>query len=185
MVVDMENLSAARQRLPRSTASLSAPVEAVFQAWEQCLDREQDEALERIEGFTCPPCRFTSKQKCQDLTLLRSPLTSTMRSVPTLSEADVTDFFGRVVTFHREGESDSESVRSTPSRMHSMELFLTKCLETIARQNEQLVTQAATLERLFKAQAGPEEIQTSTYEVATVFYRSWGATRLAKCHGLT
>jgi hypothetical protein len=39
-------------------------------------------------------------------------------------------------------------------------------LDTIAKQNEQLVHQAATLERLFKAQADPEEIQTSTYEVA-------------------
>ncbi len=110
MAVDMENLSEARQRWPRSTASLSAPVKAVFQAWEQCLDHEQDEALERIDGFTRPPGRFTSKQKCRDLTLLRSPLPSTMRSVPTLSEADVADFFGRVVTPHREGESDSESV---------------------------------------------------------------------------
>ena len=182
MAVDLENLSAARQRWSRSTASLSAPVKAVFQAWEQCLDREQDEALERIEGFTRPPGRFTAKQKCRDLTLLRSPLPSTMRSVHPLSEADVADFFGRVVTPHREGESDSESVRSTPSedRMNSMEASLAKCLETIARQNEQLVTQAATLERLFKAQADPEEIQTSTYEVADSVLQKLGRNSAGK-----
>jgi hypothetical protein len=50
--------------------------------------------------------------------------------------------------------------------MTFMESSLAKCFETIAKQNEQLVNQAATLERLFKAQADPEEIQTSTYEVA-------------------
>jgi hypothetical protein len=39
-----------------------------------------------------------------------------------------------------------------------MESSLAKCLATIAKQNEQLVHQAATLERLFKAQADPEEV---------------------------
>jgi hypothetical protein len=38
-------------------------------------------------------------------------------------------------------------------------------MTTIAKQNEQLADQAATLERLFKAQADPDEIQSSTYEV--------------------
>jgi CO/xanthine dehydrogenase Mo-binding subunit len=47
-----------------------------------------------------------------------------------------------------------------------LESSLSKCLDTIARQNDQLAAQAVTLERLFKAQADPEEIQTSTYEVA-------------------
>ena len=181
MAVDVENLPAARQRWPRATASLSAPVKAVFQAWEQCLEREQDEALEQIAGFTRPPGRFTAKQKCRDLTLLRSPLPSTMRSVPPLSDADVADFFGRAVTPHRD-ESDSESVRSTPSedRMNSMESSLAKCLETIARQNEQLVAQSATLDRLFKAQADPEEIQTSTYEVADSILQKLGRNSAGK-----
>jgi hypothetical protein len=49
--------------------------------------------------------------------------------------------------------------------MASMEASLTKCMDTIAKQNEQLSAQAATLERLFKAQANPDEIQSSTYEV--------------------
>ncbi len=106
---------------------------------------------------------------------------STMRSVPPFSEADVADFFGRAVTPHRD-ESDSESVRSTPSedRMNSMESSLAKCLETIARQNEQLVTQAATLERLFKAQADPEEIQTSTYKVADSILQKLGRNSAGK-----
>jgi hypothetical protein len=89
--------------------------------------------------------------------------------VPALTALDLAAFFDPVTaTRDREGESDVDSVRSTPSedRMNSMELSLAKCLDTIAKQNEQLVHQAATLERLFKAQADPEEIQTSTYEVS-------------------
>ncbi len=43
---------------------------------------------------------------------------------------------------------------------------MAKCLDTIAKQHEQLAAQAATLERLFKAQADPDEVMTSTYEVA-------------------
>ncbi len=62
-----------------------------------------------------------------------------------------------------------------------MELSLAKCLETIARQDEQLVTQAATLERLFKAQADPEEIQTSTYEVADSVLQKLGRNSAGKC----
>ena len=50
--------------------------------------------------------------------------------------------------------------------MTSMEASLATCLATIAKQNEQLVLQASTLDRLFKAQADPDEVQTSTYEVA-------------------
>ncbi len=49
--------------------------------------------------------------------------------------------------------------------MNSLESSLAKCMDTNAKQNEQVVHQAVTLERLFKAQADPEEIQTSTYEV--------------------
>jgi hypothetical protein len=64
--------------------------------------------------------------------------------------------------------------------MNSMETSLAKCLETIARQNEQLVTQAATLERLFKAQADPEEIQTSTYEVADSILQKLGRNSAGK-----
>jgi hypothetical protein len=43
-----------------------------------------------------------------------------------------------------------------------MESLLARCFETIARQKEQLVIQAATLDRLFRAQADPDEVQTST-----------------------
>ena len=62
----------------------------------------------------------------------------------------------------------SQSARSSPAddRMASMEASLAKCMDTIAKQNEQLSSQAATLERLFKAQADPDEIQSSNYEVA-------------------
>ena len=138
-------------------------------AWEQCSEQERDEALARVEGFTKSPGRFLSKQKSRDLTLLRSPLPPSSAAVPTLTDDDVSVFFDRVVTPARrlDGESDNESVRSTPSedRMNSLETSLAKCMDTIAKQNEQLVHQAATLERLFKAQADPEEIQTSTYEV--------------------
>ncbi len=38
---------------------------------------------------------------------------------------------------------------------------MAKCLDTIAKQHEQLASQAATLERLFKAQADPDEVMTS------------------------
>ncbi len=61
-----------------------------------------------------------------------------------------------------------------------MESSLAKCLETIAQQNEHLVTQAATLERLFKAQADPEEIQTSTYEVADSILQKLGRNSAGK-----
>ena len=169
MPIDMNKLITARQRWPKRTDTLPASVQAVFEAWEQCGDQERDEALAQIEGFTKPPGRFLAKQKCRDLTLMRSPLPNSAAIVPALTDADVSLFFGNTVTpVSHETESDSESVRSTPSedRMNSMESSLAKCLDTIAKQNEQLVHQAATLERLFKAQADPEEIQTSTYEVA-------------------
>jgi hypothetical protein len=42
-----------------------------------------------------------------------------------------------------------------------MESAMAKCLDTIAKQHEQLASQAATLERLFKAQADPDEVMTS------------------------
>ena len=169
MPIDMNKLVTARQRWPKRTDTLPASVQAVFGAWEQCGDKERDEALAQIEGFTKPPGRFLAKQKCRDLTLMRSPLSNAAATVPALTAADVSILFGNTVTpASNEAESDSESVRSTPSedRMNSMESSLARCLETIAKQNAQLVHQAATLERLFKAQADPEEIQTSTYEVA-------------------
>ena len=165
----VDNLAKARQRWPKRANNLPSPVQAVFDAWEQCEETQLDEALEQIEGFTRPPGRFSVKQKCRDLTLLLSPLPSAMSAVPPLTEADVSVFFGQVVTPRdRPTESDSESVRSTPSedRMTSMEASLATCLATIAKQNEQLVLQASTLDRLFKAQADPDEVQTSTYEVA-------------------
>ena len=58
--------------------------------------------------------------------------------------------------------------------MSTMENNLAKCLDTIARQNEQLERQAATLEQLFKAQADPDEVQTSTYEVADSVLKKLG-----------
>jgi hypothetical protein len=107
-----------------------------------------------------------------------------MSSVPPLSEEDVAVFFGGVVTPHRRGgDSDNDSVRSTLSsdeRLTSMESSLTKCLDTIARQNEQLATQAATLDRVFEAQADPEEIQTCTYEVADSILTKLGLTAPGK-----
>jgi hypothetical protein len=107
-----------------------------------------------------------------------------MSAVPPLSEEDVAVVFGCVVTPHRRGDdSDNESVRSnllSDERLNLMESSLKKCLDTIARQNEQLATQAATLDRLFKAQADPEEIQTSTYEVADSILTKLGLTAPGK-----
>jgi hypothetical protein len=107
-----------------------------------------------------------------------------MSSIPPLSDEDVAVFFGGDVTpSWRGGDSDNESVRSTPSsdeRSSSMELSLSKCLDTIERQNEQLATQAATLDRLFKAQADPDEVQTSTYEVADSILSKLGLTAAGK-----
>ncbi len=84
--------------------------------------------------------------------------------------------------------SDVDSVRSTPSvralptddRMASMEASLIKCMETIAKQNEQLSFQAATLERLLKAQADPDEIQSSNYEVTDSLLAKLGRNVQAK-----
>ncbi len=63
-------------------------------------------------------------------------------------------FFGQVIPAReRDGDvSDSGSIRSNHSEdgMNSMESSLARSLDTIAKQNEQLVHQAATLERLFK-----------------------------------
>jgi hypothetical protein len=177
MVVDMNLMAAARQRWPQRTSQLPEPVRAVFNAWEMYHASELDGALANIEGFTKPPGRFGTKQKCRDLTLLGSPL-----------PASILDFFGTEGTPHppdkrdKEG-SDEDSVRSTPSsdeRMTVMEASLSKCFETIARQHEQLVTQSATLDRLFKAQADPEEIQTSNYEVADSVLSKLGFTTAGK-----
>jgi len=169
MPIDMNRLVTARQRWPKRIDTLPASVQAVFAAWEQCGEQECDDALARVEGFTKPPGRFMVKQKCRDLPLMRSPLPSAAPDVPDLTPEDVSIFFDTLVPAGSRGtDSESESVRSTSSddRMTFMESSLAKCFETIAKQNEQLVNQAATLERLFKAQADPEEIQTSTYEVA-------------------
>ena len=177
MPPDMTSLALARQRWPKHPNGLSAPVRAVFTAWEQCQQAEQDEALDQIDGFTRPPGRFTSKQKCRDLTLLRSPLPSSTTDVPPLSDEDMSVFFDTVPPGDtstprdnprdRDGESDTSSIRSSADeRMSSMEAAMAKCLDTIAKQHEQLAVQAATLERLFKAQADPDEVMTSTYEVA-------------------
>ena len=178
MSFDLTGLPSARKRWPKRHDTLPAAVQTVFEAWDNCLEQQQDDALNLIEGFAKPPGRFTSKQKSRDLTLLRSPLPSGI-SVHPLSAEDVAVFFGgtappfSVTPKSGDAGSDVESVRSTPSvrfsptddRMASMEASLTKCMETIAKQNEQLSSQAATLERLFKAQADPDEIQSSNYEV--------------------
>jgi hypothetical protein len=136
--VDMNRLTKARQLWPKNTASLSAPVQAFYHAWEQCREVDQDAALGLIEGPTRSPGPYSTKQKCQNLTLLRPPLPSSMSSIPPLSADDVAVFFDVDVTpSRRGGDSDNESVRSTPSsdeRLNSMELSLSKCLDTIARQ---------------------------------------------------
>jgi len=171
----MNSLVIARQRWPKNTNGLAAPVCAVFNAWERCRETDQDEALELIDGFTRPPGRFTAKQKCRDLTLLRSPLSSSAKNVSPLSEEDVAVFFDGApppgpqnTPRAREDESDTSSIRSSQAddRLSSMEAAMAKCLDTIAQQHEQLAAQAETLQRLFKAQADPEEVLTSTYEVA-------------------
>ncbi len=130
--------------------------------------------MDQIDGFTRPPGRFTAKQKCRDLTLLRSPLPSSATDVPPLSDEDMSVFFdgvppGNSITPRdKDGESDTGSIRSSQAdeRLSSMESAMAKCLDTIAKQHEQLAAQTATLERLFKAQADHEEVMTSTYEVA-------------------
>jgi hypothetical protein len=61
-----------------------------------------------------------------------------------------------------------------------MESSLARCFDTIARQNEQLITQAATLDRLFRAQADPDEVQTSTYEVADSILEKLGRNTAGK-----
>jgi hypothetical protein len=63
MSIDIDNLAKARQRWPKRTTNLPSPspVQAVFDAWEQCGENELDEALEQIEGFTRPPGRFPVK----------------------------------------------------------------------------------------------------------------------------
>jgi hypothetical protein len=184
MAVDMSRLTKARQLWPKQTASLPASVQAFYTAWEQCREADQDAALETIPGFTRSPGRYSAKQKCRDLTLLRTPSPSSAGPVPHLSEDDVAVFFGGVVTPYRlGGDSDNDSVRSTPSsdeRLNVLESSLSKCLDTIGRQNDQLATQAATLDRLFKAQADPEEIQTSTYEVADSVLSKLGLTAMGK-----
>ena len=184
MAVVMSRLTNARQLWPKQTANLAAPVQAFYHAWEQCRETDQDAALGTIAGFTRSPGRYSTKQKCRDLTLLRTPLPSSAGPVPPFSDEDVAVFFGGVVTPHRLGvDSDNDSVRSTPSsdeRLNVLESSLSKCLDTIARQNDQLATQAVTLERLFKAQADPEEIQTSTYEVADSILSKLGLTATGK-----
>ena len=187
MSISVDGLAEARTRWPQKPAELSAEVRGVFEAWAQCRERELDEALGRIDGFVRPPGRFGSKQKCRDLTLLRSPLPPSITSVAPLSEADVSTFFDRVVTpSAQRGDSDGDSVRSSPSedRMSTMENNLAKCLDTIARQNEQLERQAATLERLFKAQADPDEVQTSTYEVSDSVLQKLGRNAEGKASWL-
>ena len=193
MPSDMTGLALARQRWPKHPNGLSAPVRAVFTAWEQCQEGEQDEALDQIDGFTRPPGRFTSKQKCRDLTLLRSPLPSSSTDVPILSDEDVSIFFDTVspgtsstprdAPRDRDAEeSDTSSIRSSHAddRLSSMESAMAKCLDTIAKQHEQLVSQAATLERLFKAQADPDEVMTSTYEVADSILMKLGRNAAGK-----
>ncbi len=182
--MDMSRLTKARQLWPKQTASLPASVQAFYHAWEQCRKADQDAALGTIPGFTRSPGRYSAKQKCRDLTLMRTPLPSSAGHVPPLSEDDVAVFFGGVVIPHLSGgDSDNDSLRSIPSsdeRLNVLESSLSKCLDTIARQNDQLATQAATLDRLFKAQADPEEIQTSTYEVADSVLSKLGLTATGK-----
>ncbi len=62
----VEGLAEARTRWPKKPRDLSAEARGVFEAWEQCRERELDEALGRIDGVFKPPGRFSSKQKCRD-----------------------------------------------------------------------------------------------------------------------
>jgi hypothetical protein len=54
MSSDMIGLAIARQRWPKHPNGLPPPVHAVFTAWEQCREADQDEALDQIDGFTRP-----------------------------------------------------------------------------------------------------------------------------------
>ncbi len=93
----MNKLVTARQRWPKHIDTLPPSVQAVFAAWEQCGEQECDDALAQIEDFTKPPGRFLVKQKCRDLTLMRSPLPSSAPPVPALTPSDVSIFFGTSV----------------------------------------------------------------------------------------
>jgi hypothetical protein len=53
-----------------------------------------------MASLTRPPGQFTSKQKCRDLTLLRSPLPPSATDVPTLSDEDMSVFFDTVPPAH-------------------------------------------------------------------------------------
>jgi hypothetical protein len=164
----LDGLAEARARWPRKPADLPAEVWGVFEAWERCREAELDEALGRIERFFKPPGRFSSKQKCRDLTLLRSPLPPSITSVNHLSEADVSTFFGRMVTPSvRRSDSDGDSVRSSPSedRMSTMESNLAKCLTRWPRPT-------------------PTRSRHPRTRSPTVFLKNWGATPRAKHHGL-
>ncbi len=46
MPSDMNSLVIARQRWPKDTNGLAAPVRAMFNAWERCRETDQDEALD-------------------------------------------------------------------------------------------------------------------------------------------
>ncbi len=48
MLSDMNGSAVARQRWRKHPNGLSAPVRAVFTAWEQCQAAEQDEALNQM-----------------------------------------------------------------------------------------------------------------------------------------
>ena len=88
MAVDMSRLTKTRQLWRKQTANLAAPVQAFYHAWEQCREVDQDAALRLIEGLTRSPGRYSTKQKCRDLTILRSPLSSSMSSIPPISAED-------------------------------------------------------------------------------------------------
>ncbi len=57
MPSDMTGLALARQRWPKHPNGLSAPVRAVFTAWEQRQEVEQDEALLGPDRWLRPPPR--------------------------------------------------------------------------------------------------------------------------------
>ena len=111
----VDNLAKARQRWPTRATNLPSPVKAVFDAWEQCEETQLDDALEQIEGFTRPPGRFSVKQKCRDLTLLLSPLPSTMSAVPPLTNADVS-VFSATWSPHMTGRRGRTPIQFAPRR---------------------------------------------------------------------
>ena len=55
---NLDDLASARQRWPKRHDNLLEALQAVFKAWSNCRETEQDNALEQIEGLFMPPGLF-------------------------------------------------------------------------------------------------------------------------------